>query len=290
MDSFSLRQEQSELLKSVADLKHKLDVGEARMKEMHVEEMRYLEEIPVYKKQAQEAKLQAQEAQEKVIPLRKDLDSANAELIKARGLTIREEIALKELKETQSKIIDETKTINEQVKQRHEKLKERESMVENREKLCDSRDIEHKNKESKLDNREFELLKNEETHKNNEKKLIEDISVHDLNVTLHRNKVNTFIESKELHLIDEQNLSIKSQRVERLIKENTELKSQLLLQADKMSQATKLAENKQVSLDKALADLINQENSLKIKELKIKKMAHDAGLQKELKDLEASLK
>ena len=85
MDSFGLRQEISELSKKYEDLKHRLIVGEARMKELHEEEMRYLTEIPNFRKQSEDAKAQAGEAAGKVSPLKKILDDAQKELIKVQG-------------------------------------------------------------------------------------------------------------------------------------------------------------------------------------------------------------
>lgn len=290
MDSFGLRQEQSELLKSVSDLKHKLEIGEARIKELHSEEMRYLEEIPVYKKQAQESKIQASEASGKVAPLQKILEDAQKELIKVQGLTARENQSLLEIKETEKNIIEENKIINEQIKQRHSELKQREFSIADREKCCDLREVGYKDIQFGLDNREVEISKKEQDLNKSHEKLEDKLETHKNNVELHNAKVDSLIEAKESHLQDEQILANKQARVEKLIKDNTELKAALLLQSDKLSKEITITQGKQVSLDRSLADLVNQENTLKIKELKIQKLAHDKGLEKELKELQESLK
>ena len=52
----------------------------------------------------------------------------------------------------------------------------------------------------------------------------------------------------------------------------------------------KIANSKQESLDKAINDLKNEEKRIKILELKVIKLAKDANIDKELKDLMESVK
>lgn len=290
MDSFGLRQEQSELMKSVLELQHKLEIGETRIKELHCEEMRYLEEIPIYKKQSEDAILKANNDSKQAVIVSDKLSKFYKELDQVKDLIVDQEMLWSNLKDTQKKIIEETRIINEQVKIRQQDLDKREESVLNRENLCDSRDIEHKTKYSELDSRELEMLQKEKEHTSNVDKLNSDINVHNNNIETYEEKIILFNEHKVFLEKDKEVLKNKLQKADILINSQVELKASLLLQAEKLSKEVSLTQSKQISLDKALLDLVNQENALKIKELKIKKMAHDAGLEKELKELEESLK
>lgn len=285
MDSFGLRQEQSELLKSVNELKHQLEIGEDRMKELHSEEMRYLEEIPVYKKQAEESKNSHGMIEGKTVSLRIELDKVSKELERLKLLVIQEEKSLSDLKNTEKKIIEETKIMNDQIKQRHEKLKERESVsagaINDIEIITGSLN----NKESELDKREFAISQRESKHKEDSDILDSHIEVHEINVNSHNDRIRTFEEQKRFYIEDEQLLKDKLGKADKLIKDQIELKASLLLQTEKLKKEIELTQAKQVSLDKNIADLVNQENALKIKELKLNKMAHDNGLIKELAEL-----
>ena len=290
MDSFGLRQEQENLVKSVNELKHKLEVVDARIKELHEEEMRYLSEIPQYKQQARDAQAQAKEAQAKVAPIKQELDELNKELIVIRGLNSIESKSLTELKETQKKIIEETKAINEQIKGRHEQLKQRELAVSDKEKACELREVGYSNRDFDLTKGEVELAQKIVVHKKNEEELKDKIETHKNNVALHNTKVDSLIEQKQFHEQDKADLQNKLAQVDKLKKEQIGMKSQLLLQAEKASKAITESERKQKMLDKAIDDLKNQENNLKLKELRVQKLIKDAGISKELKELEESLK
>lgn len=290
MDSFGLRQEQSELLKSVESLKHKLEIGEARVKKLHDEEMQYLKEIPEYKKQSSDSRNIHVELLGKTISLMATLSIEQKKLDKIIELTTQESNNLNNIIETQKKIIQETKEMNEKIKQDHMQLKQRELAVSDREKSCDLREICNKNRDSELDNREIQL-NNRNSQQNDMSILLQaNIDNHNRNVNEHIKKVDIFIQTKELHLQDEQILKDKLQKADRLIKNNSDLKSQLLLQSDKLSKEITITQSKQVSLDRSIADLKNQENAIKIKELKVNKLIHDNGLEKELKSLQESLK
>lgn len=285
MDSFALRQEQSELFKSVSGLKHTLEVGEARIKELHDEEMRYLKEIPVYRQQSSEGRLEAKDLSSKIDIMKKEALVLKQSLYEIQNSVSKENEALDSLKETQIKIIEETKEINNQISNRHNDLMNRESSVQVREsnvslkeKFCD-------NKESELSNREAELSKKENEHNNNVVILNSDIEKHELNVNAHDENVKSFAERKRFQYEDEQLLRDKLAKADKLVKDQVGLKAALLLQSEKLSKEISLTQAKQVSLEKNIADLINQENALKIKELKLNKMVHDAGLAKELAEL-----
>ncbi len=290
MDSYTLKQEQNELLKSVSELKKKVETYEIRIKELHAEEVRYLSEIPNYKKQAEESKIKAGESAGKVTPLQEMLENAKKELIRVEGLTIRETQALAELKEIEKKIIEENKIINEQIKQRHEKLKERELVIDDREKKAEAKEIHNNRFESELDNRQVDLSQREKEIDLGYQELNSRLEIHDNNLSVHAESVRSLAERKKFHAEDEQLLKDKLAKADKFVKDQIELKVNLLLQSENLKKEIELTKAKQVSLDKNIADLVNQENVLKIKELKIKKIAHDAGIEKELKELEASLK
>ena len=289
MDSFGLRQEQENLVKSVNELKHKLEVVDARMKELHEEEMRYLAEIPQYKQQSRDAQAQAKEAQAKVSPIKQELDDLNKDLIVIKGLTAIENKSLTELKETQKKIIEETKTINEQIKGRQEQLKQRELAVSDRERACELREVGYSNRDFELTKGEVELAQKVAIYNKSEENLKDKIETHKNNVALHKTKVDALIEQKQFHEEDKIVLQDKLAQVDKLKKDQIGMKSQLLLQAEKADKEIKAAENKQKILDRALDDLKNQENNLKVKELRIQKLIKDNNLCNELKELQAEL-
>lgn len=286
MDSFTLRQEISDLSKQYNDLKHKLDIGEARIKELHEEEMLYLKEIPIYKEQANLSKIKAEEASGKISPLQKIIDDTQNELIRIQDSTAKENQALRELKETQLKIIAETKKINEDIKVSHEKLKQRELAVGDREKSCELIEVGHVNRDNDLDKREIDLENKGKKLNDEHIKLNDLIECHHNNVLEHNKKVDIFIQTKELHLQDEKMLSVRQEKLNKLVTDNAKLKADLLIQLDNLSKELSVTKRKQDFLDRSIADLSNQQNALKLKELKIMKMAHDAGIQKELKELE----
>lgn len=290
MDSFALRQEQETLVKNVNTLKHQLEVADARMKELHEEEMRYLAEIPQYKQQARDAQAQAKEAQAKVSPIKQELDELNKELIVIRGLNSIESKSLTELKETQKKIIEETKAINEQIKGRHEQLKQRELAVADKEKACELREVGYSNRDFELTKGEVELAQKQQALGKAHEILSNSQDIHNENVKVHKVKVDALIEQREFLEQDRADLQNKLAQVDKLKKEQIGMKSSLLLQAEKADTAIKAAENKQKILDRALDDLKNQENNLKLKELRVQKLIKDKGLQQELKELEESLK
>lgn len=290
MDSFGLRQEQSELSKIVNELKHKLEIGEKRVKELYDEEMRYLNEIPEYKKQAEESRGIYKELSNKVDIINKQLISSKNELINSNKLKDESMRDLEDLKITHSKIIEETKQMNEKITIRHEELKKRESLVQDREDSCVIREIFNKNIEDALNQRDSEIKEKESNINKRNESLEDKLETHRNNVELHNKNVKGLIEEKEIHSNNEILLSDKIGKSNRLIGDNVRLKHDLLLQTEKLAEEIKITQARQVSLDKALEDLKNQENVLKIKDLRIQKMAHDAGLQKELKSLEETYK
>ena len=285
MDSFGLREENAKLSKEYEQLKHMLIVGENRVKELHEEELRYLLEIPQYKQQAKDAKEQAQGFISSLAPLKKEIEELNKDLRIITGLNYVESKCLTELKETQKKIIQETKEINETIKQRHEQLKQRELAVADKEKACELREVGYSNRDFELTKGEVDLAQKVVVHKKNEEELRDKIETHKNNVEIHNKNVSSLIEQKKFHAEDAEALKDRLQKADKLVKDQIKLKTALLLQAEKADEAIKAAENKQKILDRALDDLKNQENILKIKELRVKKLINDNNIQKELAEL-----
>lgn len=290
MDSFGLKEEQNELVKSVSELKHIKEVMDKRVKELHSEELYYLGEIPKIKEEYQQNRLKIDQLNCQLSELSVIVNKHKSDIEKYKDVIANENKSFLELKSTQDKIIKDTFDINEKIKQRHSDLKEKELSISNRERLCDSREIQNNKKQSDLDNREVELIGKDKKISSSYAELNVSIENHNMDKSHHDNNVLSLHELRKFHEEDKQKLNNKLAQADRLIKENTDLKASLLLQADKLSKEVRIAEEKQKSLDRALADLSNQENVLKIKDLKIRKMAHDAGLQKELKELEESTK
>lgn len=290
MDSYALRQEQSELLKSVAELKKTLETGESRNKELHNEYMEYLKDIPVYKKQAEEGRAAVKETSQRIAELRVSLSALDDQIKQSNKDLAEAQSGMQEIRANSQIILDKIQEEKEQSRKRVLDAKSREVVASGREKELDERKVALDMRDKETDQRESLILALEEESKIKNGELSKKIDAHNLGVTIHANKVDDLIQSKELHAQEEQILANKSMKVEKIIKDNIELKASLLLQSEKLSKEITITQGKQVSLDRALADLVNQENALRIKELKIKKMAHDAGLEKELKALEASLK
>lgn len=285
MDSYRLKEEQNELLKSVAELKNKIDTGRIRIKELHEEEIKYLSEIPEYKTQAEDKKLKYESILKQIEDSNKELTICKQKLKNIQHLVSIQEELLFDLKNTENKIIEETRIMNEQIKKRHEKLKEVESFLDNRERLVNAKEQYSIKYELELNHREVDLSKREEIHIKDKNTLDRDLEVHENNLIEHGRNLQSFTERKRFQTEDEQNLRDKLSKADRYIKEQIDLKASLLLQSEKLKKEIELTQAKQASLDKNIADLINQENALKIKELKIKKMVHDAGLVKELAEL-----
>ena len=120
-----------------------------------------------------------------------------------------------------------------------------------------------------------------------DKKKIDD---HNVNVEEHGKKVDNLIEQKQYLREDQQFLKERMDSVNRMIKDNADIKTGLLKQSEKMEAEIKKTQSKQDALDKAIADLKNEEKRIKILELRVIKMAKDANIEKELKDLMESLK
>lgn len=289
-DPLILREESAQLKKDIAQSNHVKDALNKHVEELHQEELRYISEIPAYKKQAKEAEYMAGEASGRLTASQKLLEDAQKELIKVQGLTIKENKALSELKDTYKRIIKETSEINLQIDARHSELKDRERINKYQIDKINSLELINNNKQNELDKREINIKKNEDYIKSrfDDLKLKQDY--HSKKVDEHEEKVDALIQSKELHLQDEQTLRDKLQKSEKIIQDNLKLKSDLLLQSEKLSKEIIITQNKQVSLDRSLADLVNQENTLKIKELKVNKLIRDKGLQDELRALQESLK
>lgn len=289
-DKLRIREEISELKKQILIYKNEVQSLDIKVKKLHEEEIEYLRDIPSYKNRSELAKNNYLKLESQSISLKRELEGVIRELNKVRFLVIDEEKSLKESKDRKLYISKEISDSYIELNKKIFDINNRELLVGIREKDCNSRELFNRKIESDLDNREVKLnyLENEFNIKSNE--LINSIVLHEENKNIHCDNIRSIIEQRKF--IEEDKLLVRDKlsKADKLVKDNCELKAQLLLQADKASQAIKTAENKQIMLDKALSELEHQENILKIKDLKIRKMAHEAGLQKELKELEATIK
>ncbi len=290
MDSYALREEFNTLQKEVTQLRHVKEVMDARLKEMHIEEIKYLEEIPIYKKRSDDAKNNYLKLEAQSVPLKKELEGIINELKKVRSLVIEEEKALDDIRNKIHDINNECSIKKLELSKIEKDLKLRQELVTVREADCNSRDAFHRKLEFDLDKRDVEISKKELALEHSHNDLHTERISHESNVRTYDENVRSLTEQRKFLEEDKQLIKDKLAKADKLIKDHCDLKAQLLLQADKMSKAVRTAEDKQIMLDKALTELTNQENTLKIKDLKIRKMAHDAGLQKELKELEASIR
>lgn len=290
MDSYRLKEEQAILIKEVNDLKTKKDLMEKRINDLHAEEIRYLDEIPTFRKQFEEHKNILSVASSKTVIARKELTDVNDELRKVRSLIIEEKKSLENINNEHINAIEEIRKEKIILSKLNYDIKNRESKVQERERTCDSIELSHIDKNEELFKRQVKLNREIDDMNINKKELDKDIESHIKSKIVLDETVNRLTQAKKFHEEDKQVLKDKLEKADRLVKENSEIKAQLLLQAEKLNKEIELCKSKQSSLDKNIADLVNQENTLKVKDLKIRKMAHDAGIQKELKELEESIK
>ncbi len=289
-DSLRLREELAQLKKDILTSKKIKEDLDIHIKGLHSEELRYLGEIPQYKKQSEDAKNRKVELENKIIPIRKEFDLVLQELTKVKDLVVKEEKALIQTREYGHNVEKECAIKKVDLAKREEFLKVREEAVHGHEKDCVSREMFYKKVEFDLDNKEINIKSKECALDKAHQELLSAKNSHSKNLENHTERVNSLSEQRKFLEEDKQLVKDKLGKVDKLVKDHCELKAQLLLQADKASKSIKSAEDKQIMLDKALNELQHQENTLRIKELKIRKMAHEAGLQKELKELEESLK
>lgn len=290
MDSYKLREEHSKLVKDVDQLKHVKEVMDKRVKELHVQEMKYLDEIPELRKTWEKQKYLIDIYESKYKDAYKALEDINVKYQNLKKLAVIENEKLGNLIESNSKESFLLNKQKEDIKDQSNELRIREEALRVRERECDARELVCIDREEAVFKSEVKLKKLQEFVNISNKELEANVEIHKIKVSKHDKKEADFIENKKYHSFQEEELKQKLQQIDKIIKENSALKSQLLLQADKLSKELQIAKDKQVSLDRNIADLDNQSNVLKIKELRIKKLAHDNGLIKELRELEASVK
>lgn len=273
-----------ELRNEIDSLKHIKETMDKRVKELHEEEMRYLEEIPLYKKQAKEAKETHAVLAGKTVSLMAELEGVRKELVKTQGLVIVEQRALESLKETQKKIIEETKAMNEQIKQRHEQLKQRELAVGDMEKSSELREVGCKNREFDLDKREVEIKNKESALDHAHQDLNDSLKSHEKNIKIHANNVRSLAEQRKFHEEDKNVLQDKIYKADKLVKDHINLKASLLLQSEKLATSIKEVDEKRGFLDKQEQSLREREDFLRFKKSKFSQLVEDAGLPKEIKE------
>lgn len=289
-DALVLREELAQLKKDIISSRKVKDDLDSYVKTLYEEELRYISEISAYKKQSEENKFKAEEASKQCAIVNDKLSKFSMELQQVKELINKENLSLNELKETQQKIIKETSEINLHIQSRHAELKDKEKIYEYQINKINSLDLINKTKEAELIKREVEINNKEVALEHGHKNLESAIEIHSNNVSIHSQNVRSLSEMRKFHEEDENSLRDKLNNADRLVKEQIDIKVSLSLQEENLKKEIDTYKRKQDSLDKHIADLKNQENLLKIKELKILKIAREAGVEKELKELEESLK
>lgn len=289
-DSLVLREKLVQLKKDILSSKHIKETMDNRIKELSQEEIRYIEEIPVYKRQAEEERIKLKEESKQTLIVSDKLNNLSVELQKIKYSIIKETSILGELKNTQQTIIKETSEINLQIKSRHAELKDKEKLHEYNINKVNTLERINDEKNSELNKRELDISNKEKELDEGYEALGHALELHSNNISIHAQNVRSLQENRKFHIEDEQTLRDKLGKADKLVKDQIDIKVNLTMQVSNLEKEIEICKQKQTSLDRHLADLVNQENILKIKELKIIKMAHDAGLRKELKELEESIK
>lgn len=289
-DLSRVRKELEHLKKEILASKHIKEVLDSRIQDLHKEEVRYLDEIPSLKREWQKHNIILRELREKCKDVDQSWSSAKEELKILRKSIDSEQLKLSDLIKKNELALTILDKKEEELKVDASKLRDREDSVRSREIKCDSRELACIDREEIVFKGEVELNIIREDINKLYKKLESDIEIHKSRMLNHEKREAVLLENKKYHVSQEEILKQKMQQAEKIIKDNAILKNQLMLQAEKLSKEIRLANEKQTSLDRNISDLTNQSNALKIKELKVKKMAHDAGLIKELKELEESIK
>lgn len=288
-DPLNLREELAQLKKDIFSSRHIKEVLDQRIKELSEEEMRYLNEIPSYKHQAKNEAVKAGDTVRLTEATRSELNKVNLELSSIQLEVAKQSEIIRNRVNVAREIEKKCEDREYSVDYREHQCANRELTVQLREKQCDEKELALIARDEAVFKDEFAASKNKREVQEANERLNDNLKSYSNNLEVHARNLAVLDQRKKFMSEDEQILKIKLEKAERLVRESVEIKAQELLQADKLSKELLACKHKQDSLDRNIADLKNQENVLKIKELKIKKLAHEAGLEKELRDLEASM-
>ena len=289
-DPLRLREELAQLKKDIAQAQHIKDAVNTHVEALHKEELGYIGAIPSFKQRAKDAEKDAVESYKLLETVNQKIISAHKELTAIQNEIIEANKHLDDVRKAADSVEKQCFLMKEDVLNRVEDIKRREKAVQDRENNCSNQESFHKKVEFDLDRKEAELKKKEDAHIVSQKQLDNNIELHEKNVSLHNDRVRVLNEQRSSVEEAWKRIDDKMLQADKLMKENIDTKAGLMMQLEQVAKDTEANVVKQKSLDTNIADLKHQENVLKIKELKIKKLAYDAGLQQQLKDLEATVK
>lgn len=250
------------------------------------EKIKYLEEIPKSKKWAEDQAERANIISVKTDNLVKELNSKNQDLKDINSLIVQANKDLNDLKDAHASEIPALEDRKLEIINRTKDIKDREVALNQR--LAIAEDKERKNlaqdniNESKLldiSKKQKEYIEASQYLESNRKSLTDRENEHVKNESL-------FNENKKDYINKQDILKYKLEQANVLIKDNEKLKRELEFQKKSLKDATDRMEERKLSLHNNILALNNREKELQIKDLRIRKLAHEAGLDKELAELQ----
>lgn len=278
------------LQKEIKQLQHTKDVLNKRIEELSKEELQYLTDIPKFKKQAEDQKNSTDGIIEKTNLLRNNLSSVNNELKENTSILEKTKSDIKELREESNAVLNDVIKKRSSVEKLYIDVKNRESKCVEREKNIESKELSLKETEKIYENNKKELSDSIKRWKESNDKLILDNEKLLLSKKELDSEKNKFYEIRKSYFDQEEVLKSKILEADRIIKNNSVITIELELKNKKLDEETSKSIRLQDSLSRNISDLDNQRKFVKVMELRVKKLAHDAGIDKELQELEASLK
>lgn len=289
-DSLRVRQELERMKKEVAVLNNTKSTLENIIQNLSKEKVKYLEEIPKSKKWAEQQKELTETVSAKTSLAVKALSEANQKLKDVKKLIEAEENKLSALKLENEIELGSLFDLRNKNNNESEDLKKREVAVRDRLNLAGTKEAENEKnalaiiqKMAVLEKNNMNFLKASAVLNARTEELNSAVETHIQNVKVFES--NRIIYSNQL-----EGLKYKLAQANNLISETNELKSNLVRQLKKLDDSIARSEEKQKSLDRNISDLATKEKALQIKDLRIRKLAHEAGLDKELVELEQALK
>lgn len=278
------------LKKEVKAVQHIKDTLDKRIEQLSKEELKYLADIPAFKKQAEDARIQGEEISKKVSVLRQALRQSDDAVKSNREILAATQKEMQELRDNSQKILDNIQEEKEESRKRILDIKNREVLCGDREKLIEKRELACNQREVHLSRDEFVLQDRIMNLAKDRAALDQELELHKSNVGNHASNVRILSEkTAETNSLREV-LKSKSGDLETLIRHNEELQLDLILQKKDLADQIEKSKFLQSSLDSNIRDLENEKKRIQVLELKVKKLAHDKGLDAEIKELEEALK
>lgn len=278
------------LQKEIKQAQHIKDVLDERVKKLSEEELQYLSDIPKFKKQAENERAVCEEIVNKSNVFKSQLSAINNELKEKRDAILKANEDMEEISHNSKLVTDSIHKQSVECVNRIDAVKKREVDANSRENLIQAKENELEKIKSDIDSKNDKLnisMKRwEELRSKNEKDLE---SLEQKKSELDKRE-NLFNENRKSAIQQEEILKDKIQDSDRIIKNNTNLTAELELKKSDLNKEISKSATLQESLSRNISELENEKKRIKIMELRVKKMAHDSGLDKELQELEESLK